>query len=193
MERIELYCGGRAAGEITLESVGSQIEVRGAMAAPGDGLYRAALLGERGELPLGVMEPGGGQLTLRRRLYRRDVATLGPLLRGEARRSFAFSEQRLWRRTARPGDLFQSRWLRERLADCGTALWRREGERLCVALPYAPARPFPLETLFCLARLERIDGKRWVVYSFDRAEKPLIWEKKGKISESATISPPYVV
>lgn len=180
MERIALYCGGRVAGEITMEDLGSQIEIRGAMAAPGDGLYRAALLGERGELPLGVMEPRGGQSTLHRRLYRRDVAALGTLLRGEARRSFAFSEPKLWHRTARPGDLFRSQWLRERLTDCGAALWRREGERLYVALPYAPARPFPLETLFCLARLERIDGRRWVVYSFDRAEKPLICEKTGK-------------
>lgn len=175
MEHVALYCGGRTAGEITLEERGSQVVVRAAMATPGDGLlYRAALLGERGELPLGVMEPQGGQLVLCRRLYRRDVAALGPLLHGEARQSFAFAGPRLWRRTTRPGALFQSQWLRERLTDCAAALWRRDGERLYVALPYDPAQPFPLETLFCLAQLERIDGKPWVVYSFDRAEQPVV-------------------
>lgn len=182
MERMELYCGGRAAGEIILTCAGSRVEVRAAMAAPGDGLYRAALLGERGELPLGVMEPRSGELVLCRSFYRRDVSALGPLLRGEARRSIPFTGPRAWRRTARPGDLFQSRWLRERLAAPATALWRREGERLCVALPYDPTRPFPLETLFCLARLEQIDGRRWVVYGFDREERPVLCEKNGKNS-----------
>lgn len=172
MERVKLYCGGRAAGEVTLEGSGSRVEIRAAMPAPGDGLYRMALLGERGELPLGVMEPRDGQLTLRRCPYRRDVAALGRVVRGVARRSFAFAAEGAWRWAERPGELFQDQYLRECLTDCGAALWRRDGALLQVALPYAPKGPFPLESLFCLARLVWIEGRRWVVYTFDGEERP---------------------
>ncbi len=143
------------------------------MPAPGDGLYRAVLVGEWGELPLGVMEPDGGQLRFFRRPYQRDVASLGKILRGEAMRSFAFSGSRGWQRTQRPMELFRSKWLRESLEHCDAALWKREREVLCLALPYDPMRHFPLDKLFCLARVERMEGKRWVVYRFDGEECPL--------------------
>ena len=55
MERVELYCQERPRGEITLDPRGSRTRVRASMDDPGDGLYRAALLGERGELLLGVL------------------------------------------------------------------------------------------------------------------------------------------
>lgn len=181
MERVGLYCGGAAVGEVTLESGGSRVEIRAAMPAPGDGLYRVTLLGELGELSLGVLEPCGGQLVLRRCPYRRDVAALGRIDRGEARRSFAFSAGGVWRRTARPWELFHDQYLRERLSSCGTALWRREGAMLQVALPFVPTRPFPLESLFCLARLARIEGQCWAVYTFDGAERPQCAEIYEKI------------
>lgn len=177
MERCKLFCGGKAAGEITWEPVGSRLEIRSSMPAPGDGLYRVVLIGERGEMPLGVMEPDGGQLKLCRRPYRRDVASLGNILRGEARRSFAFAGARTWRRTEHPAELFESRWIRDELERCGPALCRREQGLLHLALPYDPKQVFPLEKLFCLAKLERMEGKRWVVYTFDQEEQPIFHEK----------------
>lgn len=176
MECCELFCNGDPAGKITLEPAGSRVEICSSMPAPGDGLYRVVLIGERGEMPLGVMEPDGAALKLRRRPYRRDVASLGKILRGEARRSFTFAAARSWRRTERPAELFESRWLREGLKNCGPALWRREQGMLRLALSYDPKAAFPLEKLFCLARVERIDGKRWVVYTFDREEQPVCRE-----------------
>ena len=101
MERVELYCQERPRGEITLDPRGSRTRVRASMDDPGDGLYRAALLGERGELLLGVLEPTEGRLVLRRELYSRDIARLGPLRRGEARRSFRFGEE-AWRGREEP-------------------------------------------------------------------------------------------
>ena len=92
MEEIRLFCGGQPRGTVTLEQGDSRREVRAAMADPRDGLYRAFLVGERGELPLGVMEPDHGALTVCRRIYARDIAALGTLHRGEARLSFRFGE-----------------------------------------------------------------------------------------------------
>ena len=178
MERLPLYCQGERRGEVTLAlwgPNGARTEIIASMDDPGDGLYRAFLLGERGELALGVLAPEGGRLGVCRRLYNRDVASLGKLLRGEGRRSFRFEEAGpCWRETDCPAQLFHSRFLIERLRPFGRAWWRREGSVLLLALLLEEGRPFPLEFLFCLGRVQRVEGKRCVVYAF-REEEPVFW------------------
>lgn len=178
MERLPLYCQGERRGEVTLTlwgTNGARTEITAAMDDPGDGLYRAFLLGERGELPLGVLVPDGGRLTVCRRLYNRDVTALGRIHRGEARRSFRFEDNgSSWRETCCPAQLFQSRFLQERLRSQGCSWWRREGSLLLLALPLEADRPFPLETLFCLGRIERVEGRQCVVYAFREGEPVLV-------------------
>ena len=180
MERLPLYCQDQRRGEVTLSlwgPNGARTEIRTSMDDPGDGLYRAFLLGERGELPLGVLAPEDGRLTVCRRLYNRDVAALGKLLRGEARRSFRFEETGLcWRETCCPAQLFHSRFLIDRLRPAGRGGWRREGSVLLLALPLEEGKPFPLEALFCLGRIQRVEGSRCVVYAF-REEEPVLWRE----------------
>jgi len=181
MERLPLTCRNGKRGELTVCPQGARTELRASLSDPGDGLYRAYLLGERGELALGVLAPEGGQLALCRRLYSRDVAALGTLLRGEARQSFRFQDapaaaQRTagcWHETRCPAQLFQSRFLQNRLRPIGRAWWRREGVLLVLALPLEPGRPFPLEALFCLGRVQCVEGVRCVVYTF-REEEPVL-------------------
>ena len=179
MEHLPLTCQNGERGEITVCPQGARTELRCSMGDPGDGLYRVFLLGERGELPLGVLAPEGSRLALCRRLYSRDVAALGPLLRGEARRSFRFqegpapAEQPLWHETHCPAQLFQSRFLQSRLRSIGRAWWRREGVLLVLALPLEERKPFPLEALFCLGRVQCVDGIQCVVYTF-REEEPVL-------------------
>ena len=174
MERVKLCCLGEAAGEVLLTPEGSRTIIRAAMEDPEDGLYRAWLVGDRGELALGVMEPGGGKLTACRRVYRRDVESLGVLRRGEARCSFRFGGETPWRETGCPAAMFRTPFLRSRLGRFGRAWHRREGERLELALPLEAAGPFPLEALFCLGRLERVEGRECVVYAF-QGEEPVGW------------------
>ena len=158
MERVPLYCQGERRGEVTLAlwgPNGARTEIVASMDDPGDGLYRAFLLGERGELPLGVLAPEKGRLAVCRRLYNRDVSALGQLRRGEARRSFRFENAgSCWRETRCP-------------------LWRREEGLLLLALPLERGKPFPLEALFCLGRIESVEGRRCVVYAF-REEEPVL-------------------
>ena len=112
-----------------------------------------------------------------RRVYNRDAAALGRLLRGEARRSFRFEETGLcWRETGCPAQLFHGRFLIDRLRPIGRAWWRREGSVLLLALPLEEGRPFPLEALFCLGRIQRVEGSRCVVYAF-REEEPVLWRE----------------
>lgn len=172
MERVKLYCQGACRGEITLHPEGKRVEVWAVMEDPGDGLYRAVLCGERGELLLGVLAPEHAALELRRRLYSRDVAELGSLLRGEARCSFRFQE-RGWEETRRPAELLGDRFLQERLRTFESAWWRRDGGLLYLALPLEADKPFPLEALFCLARLEQVAGFSCAVYAF-RGDEPVL-------------------
>ena len=152
MERLPLYCQGERQGEVTLAlwgPNGTRTEIAASMDDPGDGLYRAFLTGEGGELALGVLAPEEGRLTVRRRLYHRDVAPLGKLLRGEARRSFRFEETGLcWRETCCPAQLFRSSFFQARRRSAGRAWWRREEPLLLLALPAEEGRLFPLECLF---------------------------------------------
>lgn len=181
MERLPLTSQSGVRGEVSVCPQGARTEVRCSLPDPGDGLYRAFLLGEGGELPLGVLAPENGALALCRRLYSRDVAALGGLLRGEARRSFRFQDvpqgaqpdRPCWRETRCPAQLFQSRFLQSRLRPIGRAWWRREGLLLRLALPLEEGRPFPLEALFCLGRVCFVEGVRCVVYAF-REEEPVL-------------------
>ncbi len=172
MEELPLDRSGVRAGRVTLERRGCCVQVTASMDSPGDGLYRAFLLGERGELPLGVMEPANGALTLRRSFYLRELTALGTLSRGEARRSFSFSAERDWQRTDCPAQLLKDESLRRRAEALSAGWWRRERGVLLLALPLEEGRPFPLETLFCLARVERIEGVTAVVYRFDGEGRP---------------------
>ena len=47
---------------------------------------------------------------------------------------------------------------------------------LLLALPLEEGRPFPLEALFCLGRIQRVEGRRCVIYAF-REEEPVLWRE----------------
>ena len=53
------------------------------------------------------------------------------------------------------------------------AWWRREDGLLLLALPVAEDAPFPLEAMFCMARVEQVEGLLCAVYSF-REERPVL-------------------
>lgn len=148
-------------------------EIRVTMEDPGDGLYRAALVGDEGELALGVLEPQNGRLLLRRRPYLREVERLGTLHGVQAVCSFSFRQRAMWQRTARPAELAVGDVLRSRLAAFSCAWWRREGEQLTLALPFEEGKPFPLEMFFCFGRVKTVEGCRCVLYTLDAQGRPL--------------------
>jgi len=173
-EGVELPLSRRGvpAGTVEIVMEGSCAQLRATMKDPGDGLYRAVLTGALGELPVGVMAPEGGGLVARRRVYRRDVQALGELRGAEARCFRRFGE--CWRLTKDGGGLLSEKELSCRLEQEGEVWYRREGEVLHIAIPWRDGAPFPLETLFCLARVERVQGERCVLYRFDEKRGPLL-------------------
>ena len=171
MDKFPLLRDGRPAGELTTEqeALYTWFEARGRV--PEEGIWCAWAVGDRGELRLGVLEPCGDGAVIRRRFSARLTEPLGRLLRGEIRPAHP-AESGEWAPAAEP--LFRTPWLREALGGVSGVLVRREGERQYAAVPYDPARPFPLVRLFCFARIRRIGGRSYAVFTFDGGERPVL-------------------
>lgn len=172
MDKFPLTADGRPAGELIAQREGLYTWFSARCPLPEEGLWCAWVVGDRGELRLGVLEPEGKQGTIRRRFSGRLTAPLGRLLRGEIRPAGA-KEPGSWEPAPAPDQLFRAPWLRQRMKGAQGARIRQAGELRYLALPYDPAKPFPLTTLFCFARLRRIGGEDFVVYAFDGQDRPV--------------------
>ena len=148
MDKFPLLWKERSVGELTAEREALYTCFSVRCALPGEGLWCAWAVGDRGELRLGVLEPQGDAAVLRRRFSHRMTAPAGRLLRGEVR-------------PASPPE--------EAAGDWAPA----EAEAL-FAVPYDPRRPVPLTGLFCFARPCRVRGERYWVYAFDSRERPVL-------------------
>mgnify|MGYP003293734214 CR=1 FL=1 len=173
MERLKVHCRGACRGEAMICERDGRVEITVRMDDPADGLYRAILIGTEGEMVLGIMEAESGALTLRRRPPPRDVERLGKLSEVQAVCAFSFRKKRLWQRTDTPAELVESAFLKKRLAAVPSAWWRKEEDQLILALPLEPTRPFPLESLFCLARIGNVEGERCAIYVLNSQEIPM--------------------
>lgn len=187
MEQLKAVRHGKCCGEAVLCAGGERVEIRVTISDPGDGLYRAVLRGERGQLALGVLEPSRGRLTLCRRPCRADVEALGKLIDIETVCTFPFRKRPDWERVGQPGKLFRTQGLRERLENIGEAWIRREGDHRFLALELTDGRPFPLEMLFCMGRVRTVEGRRCVVYEFDRDEVPVNGGAREKSQKNSSV------
>ncbi len=177
MQQIGLYCRGVCCGEVTLQERGERVEICAQMQDPGDGLYRAVLEGECGELSLGVMEPKAGALILRRRPARSEMSRLGAVRRVRVGCAFPFGKKRIWNKTMQPTELFRDDFFHQRLSGQPYAWWRQEQGILTMAFPWKSDIAFPLDALFCFARVERIEEELCVVFAFDTQERPILQRK----------------
>ena len=171
MEKYPVMMEGRAVGELTVRPealyTGFTVDCR-----LQEGLWCAWAVGERGRLRIGIPEPENGALRIHRRFSRALTEPLGALLRGELRRPG--EERERWEPMGPPAERFRSPYLRRCLAGREGALFCREGQRALAALPRDDRRPFPLEGMFCFARLRRIREREYWVFAFDSREWPVI-------------------
>ena len=170
MDKFPVLWDGKTAGELTTEKeqLYSWFDVRCMQRETG--IWCAWAVGEQGELRIGILEPQGRELVIRRRFSDRLTQPLGKLLRGEVRPT---GEQKTsWKETAAPEMLFRAPWLRRSLQG-RAALYRWEGRRLYLALSYDCGQPFPLLPLFCFAKLCRIRGKTYLLFCFNEDQQPV--------------------
>lgn len=170
MDKFPVLWGSGAVGEVTVQQEGLYTEFTVCCRFPEAGLWCVWMIGEFGELRLGVMESAGGCGTLRWQFSRQMTTRLGRLIRGELR-PIGNTGKASWERIAEPSELFQTTWLRQQLCGIGGAMFHRESRRL--ALPYDAKKPFPLLPLFCFARVCSMGGRLYVLYRFDEKEQPL--------------------
>lgn len=172
VDKFPMLCDGRAVGELKVEREPLYTWFDARCRLPGEGLWCAWAVGENGPLRLGVLEPAGREAVIRRRFSHRMTEPLGRLRHGEIRTA-AEENRDSWRTAPEPETLFQAPWLRKRLRGVKGALFRTEGGRKYLALPYDSGRPFPLPTLFCLASIRSVNGERYAVFAFDGEESPV--------------------
>lgn len=171
MDKFPLTWNGKSIGELTTERESLYTWFSARCRLPGSGFWCVWAVGEKGELRIGILEPVGDRAAIRRRFSDRMTAPLGRLLRGEVRPAGETPEA--WEAAPQPDALFRSPWLRRLLQGAHGVLARKEEGRQYVALPYDAKAPFPLTTLFCLARVRDIRGHVYVIYCFDETEWPV--------------------
>lgn len=174
MDKFPLMREGKSVGELTAEQEALYTWFEARCRLSGGGLWCAWVVGERGELRLGVLEPVGDRAAIRRRFSRRMTDPLGRLLRGEVRPAEAAADTADWEMVRAPELLFRTPWLCQQLRGTAGALTRRRETVRQIALPYDARRPFPLTQLFCLASVRRIGGEVYAVFTFDQRESPVI-------------------
>lgn len=170
MDKFPLYGESATLGELTAEQEGlyTWFEVRCRLPEPG--LWYAWVVGDGGELRLGILEPSGDRAGIRRRISKRMTAPLGNVLRGEIRLSAVGEEA--WQLLGEPQRLFHTPYLCQQLQKVEGALVKTAGKNRLVALPYDPQKPFGLTRMFCFARVTAIRGKPFAVFLFDEDEIP---------------------
>jgi hypothetical protein len=174
--KLELDGGGSLAWQE--DALRVRLEVR--RKDDGRGLYKAFVSGREGELPLGTLLPEQGALTLRRTLSLDALRRQGcwPITGGRCALAFSFQEppkpSALWSLRRDCAGLLADPILQASARGWGGFLWRPEGEGFALAAPLEHHRPFPLPPLFCLGRVEEIQGRTHVIWRFDREGNPLL-------------------
>lgn len=134
-----------------------------------EGLWCVWATGERETLRIGVPEPEGDALRIRRRFSQSLTAPLGPLLYGEL---CPLGEERVQWEPLDPAEL-RTPYLRHQLSERTDVLRGRAGDRLLIAVPRDDSAPFPLEAMFCFARLRCLRGRDHWTFAFDASEWPV--------------------
>ena len=174
MRRFPVFYRGAPCGEMTVAQEGLYLQFYARAALKGKVIPRIYLKGERGEMLLGVAEPAEGGYLLRRRISAGAVEPLGVLQCAQV--SVQGEKEDSWRLLG--GEEVQlCRRYCHALPSVQTGLFR-----LCcgvreIAFPCGERMPFPMVGLFCLARIEKIRGREYAVFSFDQKGEPILTKK----------------
>ena len=164
-------------GTLVCRTRGNQVEVAMTLHPPGPGLYRGILCGKKGRLDLGTLLPEGEGLRLFRTLTLDHLARCGcwPVTGGRGELRYAFGSKKFpqgWEKRGTLSDLFDDPALAISVEK--TALWRKDPKGFSLAFPWDSKVPFPLVPAFCFARVEEMEGKDWVVFSFREGGWPVM-------------------
>lgn len=177
----------RGGGTLTLRQDGPRVELSAERPADGLGLYKVWLHGEQGgKLLLGTLVPEGDSLRLRRTLSVGALERAGcwPRFWAEAPLAFSFAGQDggKWYCEQHPERMVTDPVLLRQLK--GSMLCRKSGEGFQLAAPFRTDRPVMLSALFCLAQVQRWDGRLHLVWNFDPEGRPVLPHKREKTGQN---------
>lgn len=168
-QRLELAGGG----VLTLRQEGNRVHLEAERPRDEKGLYKVWIGGAQGgRMLLGTLAPEGNRLRIFRTISQGELARMGcwPVTRGEAVLIFSFPGGERWYRENHPEGLLSDPVLRGQVT--GPMLCQKEKEGFRLAAPFRSDGGVPLNALFCLAQVERIEGRPYLVWSFDRTGRP---------------------
>lgn len=176
-------------GAVTVRREGDQAICQAIRASGGSGFYKAWLHGEGKRFLLGTLIPEGGALRLRRALPVAQLERRGvwPPVGAEILPAEPAGENRPpagWNWVDCPGRLMRDPVAAAAGRRLTRALLRRGEEGFELAFPLDPAAPFPLEPLFCLCRLERIERAWYLLFSFSARGCPELPHSGGIFGET---------
>ena len=187
MEELTLDGGGR----LYVRQEGMLVGMEAVRANDGRGLYKVWIRGQTGQLLLGTLTPEGGGLRLRRRLSRTELERSGcwPVTGGEVVLAFSFDRAKpsSWTRTDHPEQLLHDEIL-ARSVRGRTMLLRRNTNGFCLAARFDPGHPFPVTPLFCLSRVDRLDGAYHLLFEFDTQGNPILPHNRTHCGENSGTS-----
>ena len=154
---VPLYLSNRQVGVLRVAGEGNDTRFTLCAAVP-RGLYRVTVRGERGELTLGVWEGGA----MSRRFSRELTAPVGRIVSASALPLGGAGKP--W--TSASAERFPG-W------PVAGGLCQRFGKGWLLALPFEDDGPFPLPSLFCLARVTEVKGRRSAVFCFTEEGQPV--------------------
>lgn len=183
MERQLALAGG---GSLTVREDGPRVRLEAVRPNDRRGLYKVWLWGLSGRMLLGTMAPEGERLCLCRVLSRRELEGQGcwPPTGAEAVMAFSFAQRETghegsWIWEEDPARLLGDQVL-VRSARTWGGMWRREeGDGFLLAAPWRTDGEFPMIPLFCLGRVEMVEGRRCAVWRFQRDGTPRLPHKES--------------
>lgn len=178
----------KGGGQLCVWDEGTWVRLEAVCPDDGKGLYKVWVCGRGGRMLLGTLVPEGDGLHLRRRVSRSELERSGcwPITGGETVLAFSFDRSR-WHREEYPDRLVKDVVLRQALRG-RPMLLRRQADGFCLAAQFDPDRPFPIPALFCLSKMEYVEGKLRAVFCFDRDGNPVVPHNEGNTGENSGTS-----
>lgn len=179
-------------GTLELREEGARVWLRASRKEDGRGLYKAWVLGRTGRYLLGTLAPEDGGLSIERRLSLGELERCGcwPVTGGEICLTYPFARPQ-WSPEPQPERVCREEYLKVSLRGRQGFLSRSGPEEVELAYPFRTDCPLPLTSLFCLARVEGVNGRRCIVWRFDRTgwPRPGNWKKAAGPIEKRGIIP----
>lgn len=170
MDKFPVVLAGEGdVGELTVEREMRHTCFVAQVCLPQDGLWCLWVVGDKGTLRLGVLEPNTGDVLLRRRFSEQLVMPIGKVVRGEIRPVKERGYE--WEPVMSGEQVFMSAWLQKKLCGQGGMLRKRCGDIQYIAIPYDKCNAFTAVELFCFARLLDIRGALYLTLCFNEKEQ----------------------